>query len=258
MNKLYLNILIVILTNSALTALDLTQLKNQYGIGTIYSFNQLTTNINSLSASQSCCAGYNNGNGSGFQLYLSYMNPLKYDLFYSLKASVNQFSSTVQANEIKNINYNNSSITALVLHQADIKFLETSFIANFGINFIYDLNFSFGGCISYPFMYNYSQVEKLIQPENYGTFENGKRERAQSEGQISDINKLNLSFTASIFYDIIVSKYQKYMLSPEINFRYNLNSYLNSNKLNYNFISIGIVLKYNDLYTASTPLKSKS
>ncbi len=234
-------------------------LRPQLGIFTDYDLNFTVTNIRELPGVPNCCNQFNDGFGYGFNAGISAKYPVAEHILLGLNIGYFNLGSNLIEEEEKEIIIDEEYSEALIEHTIE----SNVSIIGFGsdVNFrLFDGLHIFAGLMGGIVIDNsFDQYEKLMEPKNQGTFENGRRIRNEISGQIPNTNKFMLFVKTGLYYDLPLNERKTLILSPEIIFSSALTSLINNEEWMINSLTIGISLKYSPFYfPLSTPLEPKT
>ncbi len=220
--------------------------------------NIYNSNFASLDSVPSCCVNYLNGDGISLNLGLFWSQKVSKNLYIDFRLSYLGLSGEFYSNETKpvsiivgnteqiveaKIQHNINAIIGSTNLDINLKYFPTESFSIFG---------GFGSNIL--FLNEFNQKESLIEPNDYGTFENKKRVRNEANGSIKNINSLLFKINVGITQDFYLNKKKDLIFSPEISYHLGLNSYLQSNKWMINNIRLGFSIVFEPKELEESPI----
>lgn len=225
------------------------------GINLSYIYSAHKVDFNQLPNVPSCCPHYESGYGNGFSAHIFYEYTFINRLSAGFKIGVESLNGKLTSNENQYIFINEKPELATIGHNLEGNFINLFIMPNLNYQIIYGMNFYCGFSIGFLISKGYYQVEKLISPENYGTFENGLRYRNEKSGSISGNNTIIMFFNGGISYDFPLESSNTYLIAPEISFSYQLNSFLKESLWKTTVIKFGLSFKFSPGTSLATPIQ---
>lgn len=225
------------------------------GLNLSYTYNAHKVNFNQLPNVPSCCPHYESGFGNGFSAHLFYEYTFINRLSAGVKIGVESLYGKLTSNENQYIFINEKPELATIGHNLEGKILNLFIMPNLNYQIIYGMNLFCGFSIGFLISKNYYQIERLITPENYGTFENGLRYRNEKSGTISGNNTIIAFFNGGVSYDFPLESSNTFLIAPEISFSYQLNSFLKESLWKTTVIKFGLSFKFSPGTSLATPIK---
>ncbi len=224
-----------------------------WGIRTGYFILSQNAEFKELPGVPNCCPEFKEGDGFGIPVELFFDYDLTENIGFGLSFGYNYFSGILDELEIDSINLDEMFFPATVRHN-----IETTFHnAQFGLYIflaLKPLRVKTGLNYTYLVATNYNQWEELVTPANRGTFENGRRIRNESEGEIPGTNPGFLSFMAGVTYSFPINELESRFLEPEISYRQGFTSILTGSDWLFSEIRFTIGLRIGKKTTRQTPL----
>lgn len=220
-------------------------------------FVQHNTEFKELPNVPNCCNNFDGGNGTGLNIsFLAQKRLFSYNYFL-LKLGLSSFSGNLNAQQNDYIILDNKLFNAIIEHRIHTSFqylyIEPSYRYLTYKGFSINLGLQLGLLTKKTF----EQAEYLIQPENRGVFNNGKRVRNEYSGDIQDTRSILASLVFGAEYEFKLDEFSMNSLAPYVTFNYGLNSLFADRKWNINYLSIGINFRYNPFVETSSPLEPK-
>lgn len=227
------------------------------GINFSYLSSKHIAQFQSLPNVPNCCNLFTDATGDGYKTGLSLQKNLSG--FNNIVVSIGfqqingDFFETEPEWVIINQKLTDAKIGHYLYTNFSTVFLETNYkySSHSGLGFFAGLNLGFTSNASF------NQKEILLEPEFIGTFENGTRTRNIKSGIIENRVPLLLFANIGIEYEIVLDKYDVWILAPVFKFYYGLNSFLQNEKWRVMYFSVGLSFKFNPFEDLSSPLTPK-
>lgn len=249
--------LIIIIILMPLIVFSQVEHKNYtFGIYGAYGLNFHDGEFNRIPDCPSCSPGFRTGSGAGLGLGLVFDYKLNPRYSISSKLIYNDLSGEFTQTENTSIIVNNQLANGEFTHYLESTLGVVGLEPSVKINIFKDLFFNAGLNVSLLMTKDYSQVEKITQPTNSGTFldENGddsfSRERNNFSGTLEEANSIYIAPMASLSYQLPLNSNKSFLLEPEIGYYYGITNIVNDDlvpKWAVNRLNFGIALKYNPL-----------
>lgn len=216
----------------------------EYGLFGGYNFNYHFIDFRTFPGVPSCCEKFNNSFGDGFNAGLFYEYPLRPLVGLHFKAGVNHTHGYLERNEREDVIVDGQLTDGIFSHQAS--FWLTNIIFQPTITYEFYPNLTTNAHIGFSYLYssNYSQIERITEPTDRGTFSDGRRFRNDSSGVIPNVNNINLAAGLGLSYMLPLDKKGTLFLSPEINLDLYILPVVKEYKWNYLNLSAGVSLVY--------------
>lgn len=218
--------------------------------------NAHTADFKKLPDCPSCSPGYRNGSGLGFNFGIVADYQIFNNVFVSSKFLYQDISAKLIRTEKTSIIAEGNIQEGEFEHSLDATLKSFSLEPAIKINVFKDLYFNLGLNVAFLLKNDFSQIEKLTKPTNYGTFLNPdgsdsfSRERNKLSGEINDANSILLSPMASISVLLPLDDKGKLFLEPEAAFYYGLTNFVDNElveKWKCNTLSLAVSLKYSPI-----------
>ncbi|MBM2816343.1 MAG: hypothetical protein HW421_3105 [Ignavibacteria bacterium] len=219
----------------------------QYGIFAHYQRGFLFADFKELPGYPSCCPQYSGGSGNGFDIGFLYESPFDQTYFLSTRLDFNYTSSELTSSEPTLVGYNGREYKGSFDHIISSYFVGIEAQAYYGARFN-DRFLLFGGLgFNYFLKGTFDQAEKLSEPANFGTFENGKRTRNEITGEpIPDLLGFDIHLGIGASYEFPMNKKRTVRLAPELFFNYSLTPYVKNISWSGAWIKAGVALKFSE------------
>ncbi len=216
--------------------------KNIYSINIHVNRHLYYGTFKNLGGIPDCCP--DNRTGNGMSPSLNFSKPISlYSILFDFSLGINLFDGNMSYNEQTPVLVNNQAEMGIFTHdlEFDLYYFDVSVSKSYKIE---DLIFSLGFGNHFLLKSNYSQLEKLTTPDNYGVFsDTHTRVRNKSEGSIPNIS----NFVPFLIFDFsyqFIRPIENQFLSfhPYLHFEMPLLSILQDQSWRY--FSIGLGLKF--------------
>ena len=224
------------------------------GVFASYNLNQYHSEFSQLPNVPNCCPQFTNGEGSGFGAGLYYEMPFTPRLSLQFRLAYLSLAGDFSEIEYEQIIYNDELTDANIRHDLNIDLSTLSLGLYFRYKFFEGLSFLGGINGGYPIQKGFSQQEVLVQPKDYGTFENGSRIRNVQEGDIEDITSLLILAEIGLSYDVPLNKRQSFYLVPEMFYSFGINDVISAEKWLVSSFRVGLSVRYSTSFDFATPL----
>lgn len=227
--------------------------RSRYGIFAGYGLNSHSADFKRLPDCPNCSPGFKDGSGGGLNFGLTYDYPLSKELYFSSKLIYKNLSGKLVSIEKTAVIAEGIPTDGEFEHSLDATLVAIGFEPGIKLNLIDNLNLNFGFNFSILQKKDYSQVETITKPTDYGTFLNPdgtdsqSRERNKFSGTMKDANSLYLAPMASISYLINLDKRKEWLIEPEMAYHFGISNIVNDEmvkKWSVNTLSFGIAIKY--------------
>ena len=259
--KLILVSYIFILAQFSISQTTTTNSNHYFGINTGYGFNLHDADFKRVPDCPSCSPGYRSGFGMGFNFGLVYDYKINSKLFISSRFSYQDLSGELSQTETTSIIVNSNLTNGEFTHFFNSSLTSIGIEPNIKYNIYKSLFINIGFSISSLNSKDFSQVERITKPDNFGTFvdENGvntfSRERNKLEGTLEKANSIYFAPFLSISYQMPLNKNNTLFLEPGLNYMMGMtNIVLDDLVSNWrvNRLSAKIALKYNPIKKSKT------
>lgn len=220
-----------------------------------YRLVQYDANFSKLPTVPNCCPSFTGGDatGYGFGALIETTFGLE-ELFVGLRFQYYKHSGDMKSSESTLVLVDDEIKDGLFEHHLHADFSLLSFEPYISWNIISGLHTSVGFGMGLFSTSKYEQKEVLSQPENVGVFiDTETRERNVFDGDLPDINKLQLSGFVGLSYDLPLNRQETWFLSPSIDYYYGVSDVIKELDWKTHNLSIGLALKYKYNYK-ETPI----
>lgn len=215
---------------------------NNYSIDIIINRHFYSGNFKNLGGIPDCCPNIRTGNGISPGINIS--KPISiYNIYYDFSFGLNTVTGKLSYNEQAPILVNNQAEMGIFTHdlEFDLYYFYISVAKSYKID---DFNCAFGIGNHFLLKSNYSQLEKLTTPDNYGVFsDTHTRVRNESKGSIPNISNFVPFLKFDVSYQFIRPIENQFLsFNPYFHFEMPLLSILHNQSWRY--YSIGLGLKF--------------
>lgn len=225
---------------------DSTYLNLRYGGYANLGLNIHSSDFKQLPGIPNCCTGYKGGFGFGFSIGGQVIKPLTQDISLYGRLGFNLLSSNFNESEPFFPIIDGVPVNGIFEHdlQVNLSAFELSLLGSYRL--IDELSAIGGLLISGSVGQSYSQVERIVEPSDRGTFSDGTREHNKFEGSIPELNSLNLGITLGLTYSLPLNRKKTLFLHPEISYSYYLMPVVSDLDWNINTLRVGASVFYKE------------
>ncbi|MFC2130269.1 OmpA family protein [Bacteroidota bacterium] len=197
-----------------------------------------------------CCPNFETGFGNGLNFGIGYSYPLDEYLRLNLRLGYSVLDAELRKIEGTQVILNGDP------QSGEFEHIINTEISNIGIEptvswKVYDQLSIFGGFrIALASNYYYDQYEKIIKPEGKATFIDSLGNdthsvfRNKSDGDIPDVNSLQMFFQTGLSYDLPLNNDKSFVLSPEILLSLGITQLVDGIDWRANSLTFGVSIKY--------------
>jgi hypothetical protein len=184
------------------------------------------------------------GSGNGFLFGI--MNELRLSNQFKLLTGIDYSlsSNTLKNTENELINLDGESENGVIEHLLKTDFSSVGLTLGIDYKIFNSFSFFVGTRIAYLQNASFENYEQLIQPDDRGTFDNGRRIRNENSGDISDYNSVYSGIVCGVRYFLPLSNDGQLLLSPNLTFNYGVTSFLPDNAWTSNNLNLGLSIHY--------------
>lgn len=221
-----------------------SQPRSAYGV-----FGDLNLNIHQaefakLPGIPSCCPRYESGTGTGPSVGLFYELPIGEWTALNLRAGYFVHNATLSTTESTTVIVGNETQDAKFEHRVDASLSSIGFEPLFGVRPAGPLTLHIGGRLGMILTKQFSQQETIVQPEDIGVFENGRRTRNDTTAEIPNAAGTEAAVIAGLSYELPLNRKRTFFLQPELLFSLGLTKVATDVDWNTGGIRFGVGLKY--------------
>lgn len=228
---------------------------NYFSAHISYGFNTDYTDYFNLPGIFTCSPGFSHGKGQGMYFAIMYHKALVKQVSAILRFSYQDLSPEFTTYQDDYFIRNNEVFKAKIEHKLTTSISSVGIELGLDFRPVDNFNVIFSVQAGIPAKKEFEQVENLIEPVNYGTFENGLRYRNKQSGQIQEFSKLLWTTNFGLSYDILLNKRKTLAIAPEFYYSMQLNNIIESKNWHYTSFRFGLSLKFLSGYGLSTPLE---
>jgi len=231
--------------------------RTDYAYGVIASsiFNIHNSSFTQLSEEYpNCCQEFKSGYGLGINLGGFYRHQLNKYISFEYSLSIIYFDANLRELENKDVELDGIVNNATIQHNLEVSFRDIMFEYNVKLDLLNNFRVTGGVFGATPIFTEFIQNEKLIEPNNRGTFENGRRIRNEYAGNIPNLTRFLYGVNFGIEYDFFLNKSKSYAMTPKFSVSQTFNSYITTDNWVGTFIRFGFSFSYNKYLEFDTPL----
>lgn len=246
MNRIY-KFLLALLAMNAIPAIsdDFVYNRFQYGLWGNYIMIDQKADFRNLPGYPTCAPFFNEGDGNGLSLGLLAEYPLTASLFLGTRLGYEQYSTKMETEEFFPFQNGNNVANGKILHQLETKFHNVTGEAMLGWRPLGGLILTAGIQVGLPFSPKFSQREVLVEPVEYGTFENGTRERnVYNDRKLPSVVKPITLAKVALSYEFPLNSDATLRFAPEVSYNYALTPIIDGYDWHDNSIRAGAALKF--------------
>ncbi|MDH7515774.1 MAG: OmpA family protein [Bacteroidota bacterium] len=194
---------------------------NLWGTGVFagLQWNQHRAEMRGLPGVPSCCPRYDGGSGMGPVLGGYVLAPVGERWLLSARLSYAEHGGRVTARESKPVFDGVQTIDALVEHEIDSRISSLGLEPLVGFRPYGEFGLFAGFRIAAVVRARFDQVERLVRPEDWGTFENHRRTRNEvKDAEVPDALPLAAALVALAEYRFPLVRGGEWFLVPEISY----------------------------------------
>ena len=227
--------------------------RSSFGVYGGFGLNSHDANFKKLPDCPNCSPGFKSGDGSGLNFGLVFDYPIDNNFFLSSKLLYKNLSGKLISIEKTTIIVERIATEGEFEHSLEATLGVIGLEPSVKVNLLNKLMLNIGFNVSYILSKDYSQVEKITKPTDFGTFLNPdgsdsfSRERNKFSGTLQEANALYLAPTASLSYQLPLDKRGELFLEPEVSYHLGISNIVNDNlvsKWTVSSLTLGISLKY--------------
>lgn len=217
----------------------------QYGLyGNIVIINQ-NSDFKNIPGYFSCSPKFEGGKGNGFEFGVLAEYPLIKYLMIGSRLGFDKYSSQITTDQSFLYQNGDKVSNGLITHSIETKF--QNLFADFygGVRPLPGLLLTFGIRAGFPLSATFTQKESLKFPSDFGTFENGKRERNLILNQdLPSVPKPSIGLKAGISFEFILNKKGTIRLAPELSYILPLTPVIKDYDWYSNSFRVGAAMKF--------------
>lgn len=221
---------------------------SRIGVFTGLNINMHTGSFDELTGVPNCCPEFTSGSGTGPAVGVLYEHLIGDRFAAALRVGWQGQGATLESNERLPVIVDGVTQDAEIRHvlEADLSSvtIDPMFVVAFGevVRLQIGPHFGFVGAAGF------AQREELVKPEDYGTFENGRRVRNDTSGLIPNASSLDAGMSFGASFEIPLNREKTVIAAPEIFFTLDLNNvttdFNDDRSWRTNALRIGLALKY--------------
>lgn len=224
----------------------------RYGIFGHVGLNIHSTGFGALPGIPNCCQEYESGSGFGWDLGALYELPFSKQWWLGLRAGYSSEGATLSARELTTVILIDriAGKDSAVPVQGEFEHVIDARIGTIGIEPLLSFRpasavaLYLGGRIGFIMQRNFDQTEKIIRPENRGTFENNSRERNVFSGEIPEAASIEGGIVVGAGFELPLNSDRTVLLAPELLATFGLTNLLKDSSWRANALRVGAALKF--------------
>lgn len=231
--------------------------RTEYSYGIIASsiFNIHNSSFTQLSNDYpNCCQEFKSGYGLGINLGGFYRHQINKYLSFEYSLSIIYFDANLRELENKDLELDGVVSKAKIQHNLEVSLRNIIFEYNVKLDLLNNFRLAGGVFGATPILTEFTQNEKLIEPNNRGTFENGRRIRNEYFGDVPNLTSFLYGVNFGIEYDFFLNKTKSYAMTPRFSISQTFNSYITTDNWVGTFFRFGFSFSYNKYLEFDTPL----
>lgn len=223
---------------------------DSFGVFGGVDYNIHSGNFQKLPGFPNCCPSFENGEGWGYHLGIEYLRQLFPNYEFSPRIGFVTFSGKFRRPERTVFIIDGKPNDGEFEHRLDANFQSLILEPMMKVRPLSFLTFSAGMNFSYLLKYRFHQEEAITKPSDRATFldSNGNdthsRLRNVFDGDIPNINQLQLFFASRIGLEIPLSRNGRFTISPEMSFYIPLQKIGKNLDWKVTTIASGLALRY--------------
>lgn len=232
-------------------SIDTNTSLSRYGIYGNGGLNFHSADFREFPGVPNCCPKFTTGIGTGLSFGVLYDLPISTEQWYlSLRAGYKDYSAKLTTRESILLE---GGIQGIFEHRV------TSTLASIGVEswagyeMLPNLTFATGIRAGFVTKHDYSQIEVIVEPADYGVFSNGKSFRNDTSGIIPNAGNISLNLLLGISYQLPLNVNKTLFLVPELQFSYGLSPVISGYDWQAHSAHFGIALKYSPKSSPKTP-----
>ncbi|MBI3259625.1 MAG: OmpA family protein [Ignavibacteriae bacterium] len=232
-------------------AIDTNISLSRYGIYGNGALNFHSADFREFPGVPNCCPKFTTGIGTGLSLGVLYDLPISSKQWYfSLRAGYEDYSAKLTTRESILLE---GGIPGTFEHRVTSKLASVGVESWLGYEVLPNLTISTGIRTGYVVRSDYSQIEVIVEPADYGVFSNGQSSRNDTSGIIPNANKIALNMLFGVSYQLPLNVNKTLFLVPELQFSYGLSQVIRGYDWQALSVHFGIALKYSPKNSPKIP-----
>ncbi|MBI5325985.1 MAG: OmpA family protein [Ignavibacteriae bacterium] len=234
-------ILILIASNFELIASDFF-INSELGISANYGFAFHNANFRKYPNVPSCCPNYTGGTGYSFAFGALFRKDIDTNILADFRLNYEKFSGKLEQTQIINLIIDGESQDGLNEYHFNSNLNLISLEPSLGYRLTKNFSIYAGLDLGYLITGNFDNYEKLIKPENRGTFNNKRRIRNDISGKLSNLNKIQAGIKFGLSYRLPLDKNSNWFLIPELNYTLYFTNVAKEIYWKVNTLNIGVAI----------------
>jgi outer membrane protein OmpA-like peptidoglycan-associated protein len=225
----------------------------RYGVVGGVNMNVHTADFTALPGVPNCCDGFKSGFGFAPSAGVLYEMPLSTQLLLGVRAGYSSQSALLSRDESTTVEMDGDAVPMTIEHTIDASLGSIGIEPMIGYRLGERFSLMGGFRAAFNMTKEYQQQEKIGDDTPRGTFENGRRIRHESSGEIPGASSMQAALLLGGSYELPLNASGTMLAAPEILFSYGLTPVADGLSWNTHAVRAGIALKYSPLPTVEPP-----
>jgi outer membrane protein OmpA-like peptidoglycan-associated protein len=220
----------------------------KYGIYGGWQYNSHVASFSELPGVPNCCPLFEEGDGGGYSIGLTYDLPMPWDLWAGLRVGYTTLGAELTETENDFVRIGDEVVTGQFEHLIDASFAGISFEPYISYNAIYGLYVNVGGHINFLLAKTYEQQETIAQPSDRGVFvDTGTRTRNQSSGDLQQTESIYAAIWGGANYELPLNKNNTLLLVPAADYAIGMTDFIKTKEWKASYFRMSLGIKYSPL-----------
>ncbi len=220
--------------------------------------NQYNANFKGLPNVPSCCPSYSSGSGMGLAAGIMAMLPVTERIELGLRFGYHNISGTLSTTEDQTLD-NGQMINGVFEHTITANAGLIAVEPTIDYHITGGLSVRGGLLAGIPAGGNFTQQERILEPNTIVYTENGQKNRLNYSGKIPDISGFMAALSVGLSYSLPINRNESLHLVPEASYTLGLTNLMTSRdwKVNGMRFSVGVRYSFIDLAAPTLPEPEK-
>jgi outer membrane protein OmpA-like peptidoglycan-associated protein len=227
-------------------------LRQRFGIVGGLSLNLHFADFTQIPGIPNCSPGFRRGIGLAPSIALLYERPIALPWLLQLRAGYVAEGATLTRAEHSFVDIGGAATLIDIDHSIAVSLGSLGIEPLAACRLTPQLSLLGGGRIGYRIVRSYSQREQLADNVRQGSFENGRRVRNESAGDLPGASTIDASLEAGVSYEIPLNASGSLLAAPELILSYGLTPVLSSVRWNTHALRAGVAIEYAPRPSADT------
>lgn len=225
----------------------------RYGVTGGLNMNFHSADFTALPGVPNCCDGFKSGFGLAPAVGVLYELPLSAQLLLGVRAGYSSQSALLSRDEPTTVEMNGEAVPMTIVHTIDASLGAVGIEPMVGYRLGDRFSLMGGFRAAFNLTKEYQQQEKLSDDNLRGTFENGRRIRHESSGEIPGASAMQAALLVGGSYELPLNSSGTLLAAPEILFAFGLTPVADGLTWSTHALRAGIALKYSPLPQVEPP-----